>query len=73
MSFKDIRCNRYHVEIVCEGNNENLHITSIVLGKKSVLERLLAFSATLYYTRISIIEIHPTINQKFIDSRTFTI
>ena len=73
LGFKDICCNGYHIETVCEGNNEYLYITSIVSGKKSILEKLAVFSSGLYYTRINTIEIHAKINQKFFDSKTFTI
>ena len=61
LSFKDICCNGYHTKTMCEGNNEYLYITNIVSGKKSILEKLLAFSFGLYYTRIKTIEIHTTI------------
>jgi hypothetical protein len=32
ISFKDIHLNGYHVEIINEGNDEYLYITSIILG-----------------------------------------
>ena len=68
LSFKDIRQNGYHVETMNENNIEYLYIASNVSGKKCVLEKLLAFSFGLYYTNISTIEVHDTMNQKFINS-----
>ena len=46
-SFKDIRKNEYHIETTNKDNVEYLCITTIVLGKKSVLEKLFAFSSDL--------------------------
>ena len=73
LSLKDIRCNGYYIETVCEGDNEYLHIISIILGKKSGLKRLPIFSFNLNYTIMNAIEIHATINQKFIYSKTIII
>ena len=36
LSFKDIRRNGYHIEIINEGNIECLYITSIVSSKKLI-------------------------------------
>ncbi|KAB2009826.1 hypothetical protein ES319_D10G193900v1 [Gossypium barbadense] len=58
LSFKDIRLNGYHIEIMNEKNIEYLYITNVERAKKYVLERLLAFSSGLYYTHISAIESH---------------
>ena len=62
LSFKDIRKNGYHIETTNEGNVEYLCITTIVSGKKSVQEKLLAFCSGLYYTNISSIEAHAIVN-----------
>ena len=64
LSFKDIRKNGYHIETTNEGNVEYLCITTIVSGKKSVLERLPAFCSGLYYTNISSIEAHAIVNRQ---------
>ena len=63
LSFKYIVKNGYHIETTNEGNVEYLCITTIVSGKKSVLERLPAFCSGLYYTNISSIEAHAIVNQ----------
>lgn len=70
LSFKDIRHNGYHIETINEGNDEYLQITSISQGTKNVLEKLPAFSTGLYYTKISAIEAHSILNQKFTDDFT---
>ncbi|KAB2062876.1 hypothetical protein E1A91_A10G184000v1, partial [Gossypium mustelinum] len=62
LSFKDIRLNGYHIEIMNEKNIEYPDITNVEYAKKYVLERLLAFSSGLYYTHISAIESHVTTN-----------
>ena len=65
LSFKDICINGYHIETTSIDNIEYLCITNIMLGKKTVLERLPTYSSGLYYTKISTIEVHTIINQKF--------
>lgn len=35
IAFKDIRRNGYHIETTSEGNVEYLHITNMILGKKT--------------------------------------
>ena len=40
LSFKDIRKNGYYIETMSESNKEYLYITSIIYGKKIVVERL---------------------------------
>ncbi|TYJ39995.1 hypothetical protein E1A91_A04G108400v1, partial [Gossypium mustelinum] len=62
LSFKDIRINGYHIETINEKNIEYLYITNVECGKKYILERLHAFSSGLYYTHISAIKAHVTIN-----------
>ena len=56
-----------------EKDVEYLYITSIKSEKKSVLEKLPAFSSNLYYTHLSTIEAHAIANQKFVEPQTFTI
>ena len=73
LSFKDIRKNGYHIETTNEGNVEYLCITTIVYGKKSVLERLPAFCYGLYYTNISSIEAHAIVNQQLTNHSEFII
>ena len=70
LSFKDIRRNGYHIETMNDGNKECLYITSIVSGKKLVVETLLAFSTRLYHTTIKPIESYVVVNQKFNDPKT---
>ncbi|TYH25424.1 hypothetical protein ES288_A03G167800v1 [Gossypium darwinii] len=67
LSFKDIRHNGYHIETISERDNEYIQITSIIQGKKIILEKLSTFSFGLYYMKISTIEAHAIINQKFTD------
>ena len=52
LSFKDIGRNGYHIETMNEGNTECLYITSIVYGKKLIMEKLLVFSFGLYHKNI---------------------
>ena len=71
LSFKDIRRNGYHIETM--NDKECLYITSIVYGKKLVVETLLAFSTGLYHTTIKPIESYVVVNQKFNDPKTFVL
>ena len=73
LSFKDIRRNGYHIETMNDGNKECLYITSIVSGKKLVVETLSAFSTGLYHTTIKPIESYVVVNQKFNDPKTFVL
>ena len=73
LSFKDIRRNGYHIETMNDGNKECLYITSIVYGKKHVVETLSAFSTGLYHTTIKPIESYVVVNQKFNDPKTFIL
>ena len=52
LSFKDIRRNGYHIETSDGDNTKCLYITSIVFGKKLIMEKLSAFSSGLYHTNI---------------------
>ena len=56
LSFKDIRRNGYHIETMNDDSNEYLLITSIIFGKKHVLEKLTSYSCRLYQTIIKPIE-----------------
>ena len=62
LCFKDIRRNGYHIETINDGNKECFFITSIVSGKKLVVETLLAFSIGLYHTTIKPIESYVIVN-----------
>ena len=73
LSFKDIRRNGYHIETINEGNTEYLYITSIIYGKKRIMEKLLAFSSELYHTNIKSIESYVVVNQKLNDLKTFVL
>ncbi|TYI93626.1 hypothetical protein E1A91_D02G148300v1, partial [Gossypium mustelinum] len=73
LSFKDIRINGYHIETMNEKYIEYLYITNVECGNKYVLERLPAFSSSLYYTHISATETHVTTNKKFLEPHSFTI
>ena len=54
-----------------EGNTKCLYITSIVYGKKLIMEKLSAYSSGLYTIQIKAIESYVAINQKFNDLKTF--
>ena len=56
-----------------DGNKKCLDITSIVFGKKLVVETLLAFFIGLYDTTIKPIESYVVVNQKFNDLKTFIL
>ena len=71
LSFKDI--NGYHIETMNGGNVECLYITSIVYGKKLIVEKLSAFSSGLYHTTIKLIESYVVVNQKFNDPKIFIL
>jgi hypothetical protein len=73
ISFKDIRLNGYHVKTTNECSNKYLYITSIILGQKLILEKLLAFSFGLYYTTIRIIESHVLMHQKCYNPKMFML
>ena len=72
-SFKDIRRNGYHIEIMNDGNKECFYINAIVSGKKLVVETLSALSTGLYHTTIRPIESYVVVNQKFNDPKTFVL
>ena len=73
LNFKDICYNGYHIETYNKGNEEFLHITSIVLGQKLILEKLLIFSSGLYYTTMRIVETNVAIQQKCSDPKVFIL
>ena len=52
LSFKDIRRNGYHIETMNHDANEYLLITSIISGKKCILEQLPSLSCGFYQTTI---------------------
>ena len=73
LSFKDIRRNGYHIETMNHDANEYLLITSIISGKKFILEQLSSLSCGLYQTTIRSIESYTVMNQKFNDSNAFLL
>ena len=62
LSFKDIRRNGYHIETINHDANEYLLITSIISGKKCILEQLSSLSCGLYQTTIRSIESYVVMN-----------
>ncbi|CAN1314424.1 hypothetical protein LINPERPRIM_LOCUS29329 [Linum perenne] len=73
LSYKDIRRNGYHIETMEEDDKEYLVITSIISGNKNIHERLPVISSGLYYTFISTIESHATINSKLMNHEKFVV
>ena len=73
LSFIDIRRNGYHVETIDEMNREYLCITKNISGQKCIVEKLPTLSSGLYYSKISTVEAHSIVNQKFTDSNTFVL
>ena len=73
LSFKDIRCNGYHIETDRINEIEYLYIISSVSHEKRILEKLPALSSGLYYTHIRVIEAYATMNLKFMNPNIFTI
>lgn len=73
LSFKDIRLNEYHINILNENNAEYLCIIKNVFEMKYILEKLPAFSSRLYYIVISMIKSYIMMNQKFIDRKIFML
>lgn len=71
LSFKDIRLNGYHIETTNEANKEYLCITSVVSGKKQVLEKLPSLSSGLYHTIL--IESHVVSHPKTSDPGVFKL
>ena len=67
LSFKDIRQNRYHIEIMNHNGNEYLLISM----KKQILEQLISSSYGLYQTTIRSLESHAVMDQKFNDPKAF--
>ena len=56
-----------------ESNKEYLYITSIISGKKIVVERLSSFSSGLYHTTIKTFESYVIVNQKFNIPKVFIL
>jgi GAG-pre-integrase domain/Integrase core domain len=73
LSFKDIRCNGYHIETMTENNIEYLQITTIKYGRKIILKKMKALSSGLYCMNISSIESNIVSNQKLHDTKMFTL
>ena len=62
LSFKYIRRNGYHIEIINHDENEYLLITSIIYRQKCILEQLPSLSCGSYQTTISSIESYVVMN-----------
>ena len=62
LSFKDIRCNGYHIETISDENIEYLCITSHNSGQKLIMEKLRGLSSGLYYTLIRGVEVYAVMN-----------
>ena len=62
LNFKDICINGYYIETMNDGNTKCLYITSIVYGKKLVVEKFSAISSRLYHTIIKPIESYVVMN-----------
>jgi GAG-pre-integrase domain len=73
LSFKNIRRNRYHIEIMTENNIEYLQIITIKCGQKIILKKMEALSSELYCTNISSIKSNMISNQKLHDTKIFTL
>ena len=73
LSFKDIRRNGYHIETINDDSNEYLLITSIISGKKHILEKLPSYSCGLYQTIIRPMKSYVVMNPKFCDLKFFMI
>ena len=73
LSLKDIRKNGCHIEIMNESNKKCLYITSIIYGKKIVVEILSSFSSGLYHTTIKPIKSYVVVNQKFNNPKAFIL
>ena len=56
-----------------ENNVEYLYITSNMSGKKEILEKLPAFSSSLYYTTIKSMETYTVIKDKLYDPKSFIL
>ena len=73
MSFKDTRCNGYHIEIGRNNEIEYLYIISTISNEKHILEKLSTLSSRLYYTYIRINETYATMNMKLMNPDIFSI
>jgi GAG-pre-integrase domain len=73
ISFKDIRCNGYHIKTMTENNIEYLQITTIKYGRKIILENMKYLSSGLYCMNISSIESNMVSNQKLHDTKMFNL
>ncbi|GAV64649.1 hypothetical protein CFOL_v3_08167, partial [Cephalotus follicularis] len=62
LSFKDIRRNGYHIEIINENGKEYLYITGNAFGRKQILEKLPGLSSGLYIMKIRAIVSHNIVN-----------
>ena len=72
-SFKYIRLNGYHLQMVDKMGEEYLYITLIVSCQKRVLENFLYISSGLYFTRINVMESHTILIQNISGPEIFKI
>ena len=71
LSFKDVRRNGYHVEIIYEQNKEYIGITSYKMGLKTIHEKLEASSMGLYCVMIKAVETYSTISWRLVNPNQF--
>ena len=67
LSFKDIRLNGYHLEMVDKKGEKYLYITQVVSCQKCVFENFLCISSGLYFTRIKVMESDTVLTRKIND------
>lgn len=72
-SFKDIRCNGYHIETMQGNNAEYFCITSFVSALKQIKEKFYVLPSSMYYTFIKMVESNIITNQKFVDPKNFIL
>jgi len=62
LSFKDIHCNRYHIETKNESNINFLYITLVISCQNHILKKLPALSSKLHHITIRPIKSHVIMN-----------
>ena len=70
LSFNDIYRHGYDTESATEENMKYMYITTNMLGKKYILEKLPKLSSGLHYTNINAIESHMVVKE---DPQTLTL
>ena len=71
LSFKDVRHNRYQLEIIYENNNDCLCIIFYKMRIKTIIEKLKASNLGLYCVPIKAIESYATMSWKSIKPDEF--